>query len=347
MFYNFDYKLIKMKKTLFFCLFSVNLAFAQTTITKAFNDPTIGDNYNGVIINGIDASVTGNPVIFSFPGATTGSSAVSTYSAPTSEEITLYPGTTIKHNDGNSTIMFYKQSSDKIEMTGLTMTTPSYWAKLNFSVDNATTISYPTSYGFDGTDTAKGSFTANMGSGDVAGYIKGDISTKAEGYGTLVLGTKTISNVLKIKIYQSFTIYLDSNYLFSVGTMINTMYVYYDDLHKFPLLTYTEGSIKVPLLSIDQDASGALGLEENFLGTGAANLKSNFVFYPNPAKDIVKFDSSQKYQNADIYNSEGRLVQSVALKTNQIDLSKLKSGNYIIILTGENGKSQTMKVIKN
>lgn len=339
--------LIEMKKKLFFLLLSANLVSAQTIITKAFNDPIIGDTYNGILINGIDASVTGNPVTFSFPTVTTGSgSATSTYSAPTINEIALYPGTTIKHNNGNSTIMFYKQSPNKIEVTGMSMAAANYWAKLNFSADNATTMSYPMSYGFNGTDTAKGTFAADVGNGEVAGYIKGNISTKAEGYGTLILGTKIITNVLKIKISQNFNIYLDSNYLFSVGTMTNTTYSYYDALHKFPLLTYTEGNISVPVMSINQSESGAIGLEEIFLGTETSNLKSNFIFYPNPTKDIVMFDSSKKYHTANIYNAEGRLIQHLILKTNTIDTSKLKAGIYIIILTEENGESQKIKIIK-
>lgn len=336
-----------MKKTLLFCVLSGSLAFAQTIVTKAFNDPNIGDTYNTVIVNGVNGSVAGNPVTFSFPSVTTGSSAVSTYSAPSSDEVTTYPGTTIKHSDGNVMTILYKQSSNKVEITGLITTTPDYYLNLNFAADNATTITYPTAYGFTGTDTAKGTFIANIGNSDLPGFFKGDIATNAEGYGTLQIGSQTISDVLKIKVTFTFTLYLDATYLFSVGTMTNSMYLYYDAAHKFPLLTYTEGNIKVPLANMDQNIATALGLSDIFLGTENANLKPNFVFYPNPTKDIVKFDSSKNYQNAKIYNLEGRQVKSAALKTNQIDISDLKSGNYIIILTDGNGNSQTMKIIKN
>ena len=54
-----------MKKTLLSLIFGASFCMAQTTITKAFNDPIVGDVVNNVSINGtVDNSATGNNVTF-------------------------------------------------------------------------------------------------------------------------------------------------------------------------------------------------------------------------------------------------------------------------------------------
>ncbi len=87
------------------------------------------------------------------------------------------------------------------------------------------------------------------------------------------------------------------------------------------------------------------------LSVDAVNLHSSIVVYPNPVKDklVLLNDKNLSLQKLDIYDVAGRLVQTFSLKNIErkavLDVSKLSSGNYLIVILGEEGKI-TKKMIK-
>ncbi|MCW3160182.1 T9SS type A sorting domain-containing protein [Chryseobacterium oryctis] len=331
-----------MRKTLLFTLVAYGLCSAQTTITKAFNDPIVGDVINGYSINGtVDNSATGNGVTFNNSSLTQGTAYSATYSTPTSGEITSFPGSTIKMASTGNTIL-YKSSATKLEITGVVTTD----ATLNFAEDNGTFITYPASFGHNETDNAKGTFTSTAASG----RFKGTINTSADAQGTLVIGSKTYTNVLRIKSVQNFNLYQtsDTNYLFSIGTITNTAYTYYDSTHKFPLLSSTSGTLNVPLLSISQSTSGAQALNEVFLAVNDNFIKKESLkVYPNPAQDFIEFRGENKDNaTAKVYSLDGKLVKTSDVKFGKIQVSELPPAAYFIELSGKNSKAEVTKFIK-
>ncbi len=330
-----------MKKPLFFLLAAYSVCSAQTTITKAFNDPVVGDVINSYSVNGtVDNSATGNGATFNNASLTQGAAANATYETPTAAEITSFPGSTIKMVSTGNTI-FYKASATKLEITGVV--TPD--ATQSFAQDNGTFITYPASFGHSETDNAKGTFTSPTASG----RFKGTITTTADAQGTLIVGTKTYTNVLRIKSVQNFNLYQtsDTNYLFSIGTITNTAYTYYDSTHKFPILSSTSGSLSVPLLSINQSTSGAQVLSDVFLATADTAKKEGFKIYPNPAQDFIEFKGNNgNYSTANIYTLDGKLIKTSDITSGRMQISELPQANYFIEVSGKDGKSQTVKLIK-
>lgn len=331
-----------MKKNLFFLQFLfTTLAFSQTTITKAFNDPIIGDVISNNQVTGtVDNSATGSGATFSNPSVTMGAAITNTYSAPTTAEITTFPGSTIKNNDGAGTTYFYKTSATQLEITGLINTD----ATLNFSADNAIALKYPTSFGNTFSDNARGTFTSTVASG----LFKGTISSNADASGTLIIGTKTFTNVLRIKTVQNFNLHqsTDTMYLFPIGTITNTMYLYFDNIRKFPLLTYTEGNISVPLLSINQNSSGAQAQNFVFMGTDESSVKTSLKIYPNPTQDFIFVEGKHQFVFAEIYSADSRLIKTVEIRKNAIDVSDLSVGNYLLKLSTKDSVSETIFFIK-
>lgn len=330
-----------MKKHLFLFTFGLcSLAYSQTTITKAFNDPVIGDDINNNIVNGtVDNSATGSGVTFSNPSVTMGAAANNTFVAPTSTEISTFPGTTIKQNDGNGTTLLFKTSATKLEITGVINST----ATLNFSADNATYLVYPTTFGTTGTDNARGTFTSSLASG----LFKGTITSTGDATGTLIIGTKSYSNILRVKIVQNFNLYQssDTSYIFPIGSIVNTVYLYFDNIKKYPLLSYTEGTLSVPLLSINQTTSGAQAQNETFLGL-QNNTKSTKL-YPNPAQDFIRFEGLEiKNSMIEIYSTDGKLLKQTTNFNNFIDISSLSVGNYLLKVKTKEGKTETYFFIK-
>lgn len=318
------------------------LCSAQTTITKAFNDPLVGDIVNNFVVNGtVDNSATGANTTFNNASLTQGAASQVTYVTPTSSEITTYPGSTIKMVDTGSSIL-YKATATKLEITGVI--TPD--ATLNFAADNGTFITYPASFGYSNSDTAKGTFSSTAASG----LFKGTIVTTADASGTLLVGPKTYTNVLRIKSVQNFNLYqsTDTTYLFPIGTVVNTAYTYFDSVHKFPLLTSTNGTLNVPILSINQATSGAQALNEVFLAVNDnVTKKQNFKIYPNPAQDFIEFQGETKtYSTVKVYSLDGKLVKSTDIRSGKVQISDLPSAAYFIEVSGKDAPAETTKLIK-
>lgn len=323
-----------MKTTLFVLIASSATFSAQTTITKAFNDPVIGETVNNVnVVGTVDNSATGANATFSNSSLTGGSATATVYSAPTASEISTFPGTTIKMV-GNGNTVYYKQTATKLEITGLV--TPD--ATLNFSGNNGTFISYPAAFGYADNDTASGTFSATAGSGNFSGTI----AITADASGTLLIGTKTYTNVLRIKSVQNFNLTI---FGFPVGSIVNTTYAYYDSTHKFPLLNTTNAVITVQ--GTAQTTNAAQALNETFLTASDAVRKDAFTLYPNPAQNVIEFKGEiSKYSQANIYALDGKLIKRSDIKAGKVEISELPPSAYFIELSGNNSQSKSIKFIK-
>lgn len=78
----------------------------------------------------------------------------------------------------------------------------------------------------------------------------------------------------------------------------------------------------------------ALGVNDNL-------ADSKIVMYPNPVKDIVFFNSEENVVKVEVYDTSGRILSSNAVQDNQLNLTELKMGNYILTVYTENGISHS------
>lgn len=86
---------------------------------------------------------------------------------------------------------------------------------------------------------------------------------------------------------------------------------------------------------------------QNILGTAESTEdKIDINIYPNPVKDILYLKSKEKIVKAEIYDSAGRILSSVSLNGDSINVSELNKGNYMIKFSTKN-QSGTQKFIKN
>jgi pectate lyase len=70
------------------------------------------------------------------------------------------------------------------------------------------------------------------------------------------------------------------------------------------------------------------------LGLAKIAQSQKLTLYPNPANNQLYIDTSdQKIENVAIYNLTGALVKMVSYATESIDVSDLKTGNYIVKIT--------------
>ena len=82
------------------------------------------------------------------------------------------------------------------------------------------------------------------------------------------------------------------------------------------------------------------------LSIGEQNI-SDFKMFPNPANDVLNISAAVNLENAKIYNLVGQLVvdQKIGSLSDQINVSQLKTGIYILEVASEGGVG-TYKFVK-
>jgi uncharacterized repeat protein (TIGR01451 family) len=79
---------------------------------------------------------------------------------------------------------------------------------------------------------------------------------------------------------------------------------------------------------------------QNSLGTSPFIIDKLTIF-PNPIKDVLQFKTIEKVVKIEVYDIAGRILSSISVNENKVDLTALRAGNYILKVYTENGISNT------
>ena len=86
---------------------------------------------------------------------------------------------------------------------------------------------------------------------------------------------------------------------------------------------------------------------DNTLSTDS-NVKSNFSVYPNPVKDVVKISGANAVSEVAVYDLTGKsVIPFTKIRDNELDISSLNTGMYMLKIAGTNGDIETKKLVKN
>ena len=99
-------------------------------------------------------------------------------------------------------------------------------------------------------------------------------------------------------------------------TFSNTSKIYFD--YNAPIVTNT-------YVTTIQN----LGITEN-------EKNPKLLLYPNPVKDILLFDTTATVTKIEVYDMAGRIINSIGVTNNTLNLNGLKTGNYILKIYTEN-----------
>ncbi|ESU30005.1 hypothetical protein FLJC2902T_04930 [Flavobacterium limnosediminis JC2902] len=80
--------------------------------------------------------------------------------------------------------------------------------------------------------------------------------------------------------------------------------------------------------------------------TTEENAMADLIVYPNPTTGVVRVVYPSDALDYSIYGIDGRKIQNGKLNNNEVNLSQLPSGLYLMQLQDENGKSTVRKIIK-
>lgn len=74
--------------------------------------------------------------------------------------------------------------------------------------------------------------------------------------------------------------------------------------------------------------------------------KNQISVYPNPVQDVIQLSDYKNVAQLVITDFSGRIVKSVGNPTGSTNISRLKSGNYLVNIISTDGVKQSFKIIK-
>lgn len=182
---------------------------------------------------------------------------------------------------------------------------------------------------------AQGFFGFNLGPAD------SDLILTADTWITIGCSYNSITGEIRWK-----TTFNDTNVFFNNAANVITGMV----PTEVNFLTFgTTGNTVATNYTIDNYKSKAsatdqlLGLDDVELGI------ANFSLFPNPANNVITLTTDTSIKDITVFNNLGQLVltkRSNFSQTNEIDISNLNSGLYIMNINSENGRKMTKKFIK-
>lgn len=319
-----------MKKIYFFnsilaCFLFVN-GQAQT-LTATGSNPTVGETFNFVTTAGFSPGGSGSGQTWNFStlsGTNGSSSAVTVGSTPNGSN---FPSANLAFNHGGGTYSYHNTNSSAYQAYGydangtiILYSNPEDQLHFPFSLSNTYN------------DFWQGSFV----SGGYTFYREGTTTVTADGTGTLITPSGTITNVVRVHFVQNYT---DSTFITApyVITYNNDQYIWYKDGTHFALAsTYTLTN------SVSGTTTGGtylittVGVEENSL------LSNSLEVFPNPAIDNVGIKFSNEGSSTvdvSLINIAGQLVYSQQLSNisigenlNYIDVKDIEKGTYFVKL---------------
>lgn len=104
------------------------------------------------------------------------------------------------------------------------------------------------------------------------------------------------------------------------------------------------------LIEATLDIDNIMARNSAFLGTDVMRLNNKLILFPNPANDHVKiYNENSVFENFDykIIDFVGRIIKNGISKTNEeINVTELNSGNYILRIKTETGDIMNEKFIR-
>jgi len=117
--------------------------------------------------------------------------------------------------------------------------------------------------------------------------------------------------------------------------------------------TITQIIIKWPSGVIDAinnvTPNQSLTIVESSSPLGTASFTSSaFSLYPNPARDVLNIKTNDNIimKSAQVFDINGRKVMTSTVANDAVNVEKLTTGTYVLLLTDENGKEYSQKFLK-
>jgi hypothetical protein len=236
------------------------------------------------------------------------------------------------YNDVAST--YYQQTGSGIYVVGFQVTQPGNTIVFDYS-NAETRLPLPFSYQSSVSDVFNCSFVSG-----VPFEREGSSTFTGHGYGTVILPTGTVTDVLCVKWVQE---YADDSGLGFALSYSREGYAFY------------KNGFHYPILNLDAFDSGLLTYTNSWIDSESLNVIENstvgetFIMFPNPAGSVLNLKVFDNQSTVNIFDVNGRNVYAAQsnLLTETIDLSSFDSGIYFVNVVSSSGVSSTEKLVVN
>lgn len=209
-----------------------------------------------------------------------------------------------------------------------------------------TQMIFPAAYGSSFADTATGFAQFFLGIDPGIGFVIDSVrvhswvskNSEYDGWGSC----QTPLNTFNVLRQNTFRKQIDTIDIFAFGAWAPNFFSQVDSSRKF---TYWANSIGFPVVELtDQDDLGQitdatwLAIMPTVTGIPVSDIPAGTVSaYPNPATDILTFETPSSEGSIEIVDLSGRVVKVVAVTstTTRVDVSDLASGMYTYRLNGQ------------
>ncbi len=308
-----------MMKKIFLSILTGTLAFtvnAQLTLTKAFNEPVIGDveTRKGYESTTAVPKNSGAGQSWNFSSLTSNTvTEVHTYTTVASTpSASSFPSATLADDDAVGDYNYFKSTASTYEMMGFVTAAGS---SATFT-DSGIIATWPVSFGYSATDTYAG--TVDYLS--ITGPGSGTVNVTAPGSGTVTLpGSIVFNNCLQFKIENLSYANIGTFPLTFTINGVTTEYHYYTGSQKFPIVMVAYDSQTVNSGSGPTvQNSASITINNNVLtGINNINLEAlNYNVYPNPASNNVNIsliNEKKEPVSVVVMNNLGQVVKSINL----------------------------------
>ena len=313
------------------CSFVINAQLTQTN-----HAPVSGDTFstNQCDSTGIMVGTSGANSLWNFSAITIHSSITNNYVATVSTN-TANSGS-IKVSSSLTNSSYYSSSATKLNYFGGNVTVGPLNAELNYT-SPAIVALYPMSLNTTTSNVVSGTGVITPLVGNVT--FTGNSSVIADGTGTLVIGTRTLTNAIRLKTSQL----INATASFGNATITLVDYDYYAAAtSKRPFLTISTSTLSSTLGGTStQTIVTAL---KNFTNVGlmeTANEAIELSVFPNPSNSFVTFNTnSENAYQIKSFDVTGRLITSEQFENNKATLTvaNLNSGVYLYTVLNKNNQ---------
>lgn len=107
--------------------------------------------------------------------------------------------------------------------------------------------------------------------------------------------------------------------------------------------------IKWPSGVVDEVLNPSVNTTTNVVEGTLSNesfTSNEFTLYPNPADNILNIQTTSSLKSYELYDIMGKLIEIKTFENNQINVEKLNSGTYFIVVNTNDNLRKTLKFLK-
>ena len=253
-----------------------------------------------------------------------------------------YPNADYNDDLSSGASIYFSNTPDSVISYGYVFSADGNNIIVMHNADPLKSLEFPMAVGDSYTDYIEGE-------AEITSYTfptTGTATVTVDGFGTLIVGTTTHTNMLRVKLVES----LDASITFPfpvTGTITRTLYSYYNlASDKQAMFVHATIDVASDVLNDNYSAVYYTGTPMGYLGA-VENDVIDFSVFPNPSNNLTTITTDGTADQINITNALGQVVYTIAKPktTETVDVTAFEAGIYIIsIVKGDVTSNQKLIV---